>query len=83
MEQQSGSDGNLVDDRALQREYEDSPAYLRDVLKCVVEIGASLRLQMDTDMAVEKRERWVEHLISNDNPSGSRERREASSRVCC
>lgn len=34
---------------AANREYENSPEYLREVLKYVVEIGASLRLHMDTD----------------------------------
>jgi signal transduction histidine kinase len=33
----------------VRREYEDSPVYLRDILRYVVEIGASLRLQMDTE----------------------------------
>ena len=36
------------------REYEDSPEYLRDVLKYVVEIGASLRLQVDADTLVKR-----------------------------
>lgn len=49
MEQQSEPENNLVGNMEMQREYESSPAYLREVLKCVVEIGASLRLQMDTD----------------------------------
>lgn len=36
------------------RDYEDSPVYLRDVLKYVVEIGASLRLQMDSDTLLKR-----------------------------
>ncbi|MGH2508296.1 MAG: GAF domain-containing protein, partial [Ktedonobacteraceae bacterium] len=36
------------------RDYENSPEYLRDVLKYVVEIGASLRLQMDTDTLLKR-----------------------------
>jgi signal transduction histidine kinase len=32
-----------------QRDYENSPDYLREVLKSVVDIGSSLRLQMDTE----------------------------------
>lgn len=35
-------------------DYETSPAYLRDVLKHVVEIGASLHLQMDADTLLKR-----------------------------
>ncbi|MGH2480269.1 MAG: GAF domain-containing sensor histidine kinase, partial [Ktedonobacteraceae bacterium] len=36
------------------RDYENSPEYLREVLKYVVEIGASLRLHMDTDTLLKR-----------------------------
>lgn len=49
MDQQSTSEKKPVPGAESQREYENSLAYLREVLKSVVEIGASLRLQMDTD----------------------------------
>lgn len=47
MEQQSLSDEDMSGGVGVIREYETSPEYLRDVLKHVVEIGASLRLKMD------------------------------------
>lgn len=50
MEQQSAPGTNPV----TSREYETSPEYLHDVLKYVVEIGASLRLQMDTDTLLKR-----------------------------
>ena len=36
------------------REYENSPEYLRDVLKYVVEIGSSLRLQVDSETLLKR-----------------------------
>lgn len=41
-------------DVAVDGDYETSPEYLRDVLKYVVEIGASLRLQMDTETLLKR-----------------------------
>ena len=38
----------------VRREYEDSPEYLRDILRYVVEVGASLRLQMDTETLLKR-----------------------------
>lgn len=49
MEQQRSFDDDLATVRETVRESETSPEYLREVLKYVVEIGASLRLHMDTD----------------------------------
>lgn len=54
MEQQSVSGNYLMDGDEKQREYENSPEYLREVLQCVVEIGASLRLQTDTDTLLKR-----------------------------
>lgn len=54
MEQQSISGNYLMASDEKQREYEDSPEYLREVLKCVVEIGASLRLQTDIDALLKR-----------------------------
>ncbi len=42
------------EDLAANREYENSPEYLREVLKYVVEIGASLRLQMEADTLLKR-----------------------------
>jgi signal transduction histidine kinase len=41
-------------DPVASHDYETSPEYLRDVLKYVVEIGASLRLQIDTDTLLKR-----------------------------
>ena len=54
MEQQSTSDSPPVGSGEGHREYELSPEYLRDVLRYVVEIGASLRLQMDTETLLKR-----------------------------
>lgn len=54
MEQQSSSGGYLVGGSEERRAYENSPDYLRDVLRYVVEIGASLRLQMDTETLLKR-----------------------------
>jgi signal transduction histidine kinase len=48
------TDDNLVTGGEVRGEYETHPEYLRDVLKYVVEIGASLRLQMDTDTLLKR-----------------------------
>ncbi|MEO7019058.1 MAG: ATP-binding protein [Ktedonobacteraceae bacterium] len=50
MEQQPASGHDPVSSR----DYESSPEYLREVLNYVVEIGASLRLQMDTDTLLKR-----------------------------
>ncbi|HEU5382066.1 MAG TPA: HAMP domain-containing sensor histidine kinase [Ktedonobacteraceae bacterium] len=50
MEQQSASGTDPV----TSRDHETSPEYLHEVLKYVVEIGASLRLQMDTDTLLKR-----------------------------
>jgi len=54
VEQQNVSGNYSVANDNKQREYENSPEYLREVLQCVVEIGASLRLQTDTDTLLKR-----------------------------
>lgn len=48
------AENNLTATGGTGREYENSPEYLRDVLRYVVEIGASLRLQMDRDTLLKR-----------------------------
>lgn len=48
------TEDNLATRKNTQEHYETTPDYLRDVLKYVVEIGASLRLQMDTDTLLKR-----------------------------
>ncbi len=48
MKQQSAPDEYPPTGFQIQGEYENDPEYLREVLKHIVEIGASLRLQMDS-----------------------------------
>jgi signal transduction histidine kinase len=54
VEQQSISDSLSVGSGGGSREDELSPEYLRDVLRYVVEIGSSLRLQMDTETLLKR-----------------------------
>lgn len=54
MEQQNSNGGYPVVDSEVRRAYETSPEYLHDVLRYIVEIGASLRLQMDTDTLLKR-----------------------------
>ncbi|HEX7737931.1 MAG TPA: ATP-binding protein [Ktedonobacteraceae bacterium] len=44
----SGADGEI------RREFEDNPRYLREILRYVVEIGASLRVPMDTETLLQR-----------------------------
>src|SRR5579885_3338109 len=54
VEQQSAFDISSVASKGKNGDYENSPEYLRDVLKYVVEIGASLRLHMDTETLLKR-----------------------------
>lgn len=54
MERQRASGNDPGAGGKVRREYEDSPEYLRDILRYVVEIGASLRLQMDTETLLKR-----------------------------
>lgn len=54
MERQRTSGDDPEAGGQVRREYEDSPAYLRDILRYLVEIGASLRLQMDTETLLKR-----------------------------
>lgn len=54
MERQRASGNDPGAGGEVRREYEDSPEYLRNVLRYVVEIGASLRLQMDTETLLKR-----------------------------
>ena len=55
MERQRASSGNdLEASGEVRREYEESPEYLRDILRYVVEIGASLRTHMDTEILLKR-----------------------------
>ncbi|HEY3993565.1 MAG TPA: ATP-binding protein [Ktedonobacteraceae bacterium] len=54
MERQRASGDDPGAGGEVRREYEDSPEYLRDILRYVVEIGASLRLQMDTETLLKR-----------------------------
>lgn len=54
MERQRTSGNDPEAGGQVRREYEDSTAYLRDILRSIVEIGASLRLQMDTETLLKR-----------------------------
>src|SRR5437879_10025025 len=54
MEQQGAFDEYATVTREDRRDYEKSPEYLRDVLRYVVDIGASLRLHMDTETLLKR-----------------------------
>lgn len=54
MEQKSAKGDYAGASAEVGYEYENSPEYLRDVLRYVVEIGASLRLQMDTETLLKR-----------------------------
>lgn len=48
------AENNPAANGSVSREYENSPEYLRDVLKYVVEIGASLRLHMESETLLKR-----------------------------
>lgn len=48
------SGGNSDAGGEVRREFEDDPQYLRDILRCIVELGASLRLHMDTETLLKR-----------------------------
>lgn len=48
------AENNPAANGSASREYENSPEYLRDVLKYVVEIGASLRLHMESETLLKR-----------------------------
>ncbi len=48
------SNDHIVNKREDARIYENSPEYLRDVLKYIVDIGSSLRLQTDIDIILKR-----------------------------
>lgn len=54
MERQRASGNDPGASGEVRREYEDSPEYLRNILRHVVEVGASLRLQMETETLLKR-----------------------------
>lgn len=54
MERQRASGDDPGAGGEVRREYEDSPAYLRDILRYVAEVGASSRVQMDTEILLKR-----------------------------
>ncbi len=54
MERQRDSGDDPGAGGEVRRDYEDSPGYLRDILRYVVEVGASLRLQMNTETLLKR-----------------------------
>ncbi len=54
MEQERDSSDHSGADGEARRDYEDDPDYLRNILRHVVEIGASLRLQIETETLLKR-----------------------------
>src|SRR5437879_4796884 len=53
VERQRNRDDSRADGE-IRREFEDNPQYLREILRYVVEIGASLRVPMDTETLLQR-----------------------------